>query len=1167
MSSRTFANDALNDALNDASQSSFPHNDKINELQARRENEDKSIPGLDDDADDLDDSSSSYCTALCSLDSEDSEDEMVFTEAPREDASSESSHSEAASETSKISSVTYVPSYECETKAALRPIEETKITVLNLNLTNINSVVAVPDTTPSISQDKLTLMPWDYFRSKNRLTDLKPVQSDRITQPRSAWKTNTLQNEKKCIGEMHRALQGGIRPKQEPTTHQQSFIESHYKVDSGKSILGILKREEVQEQGTGAAKEQAKLSVKAENRNVSANCTSTLTPKLQKSGILPRSHSERILATNNQHASPSLAVPWCRQGVWQSALLPPTPSGGSRKHSNTAENLKGTSSMAAPSADTTTNVRALASSCSEANYMDVLDYTSSVSSCDGDLRSCCTDAGSFQDHKTLACSETSSTECIDVALENHERITRTAKTVPKRQIQLRKREDTQVSDINVFLEVPSPPSRPRDILQRQHSTPAAFRQDSYSDQTDQKQKLQKSLSLDETTGKTKKASCIIKSVLLKRMQHEQNLGTLDVTEQDFGPLKASNNDCLSSSAKEVKTESDPENPSPTPYLTPANLLQNPTLQTFESQPTRSTIKEHISVSSKTQPKLITKHSFNPLICASGRLQKQGSDETTTPHDTKNETLGHNKDSQVTSQSTEEKSKVWNPSAVMSKPASVKTTREDSCPALGVHKLQNVKNQVISSTEKQQKEPEENEDTHCHATPTCKPQDVDESILEKVNPQSPLYNQVKDQGHHSEEPIIPGQSGHLHIQSLSKCKATAPVHVVRDIRSLVKNIYSRSSSEAAQGLKAKNEKPLVQKKTALDRVRLFSSRGNLNSPLKSHDNLLQTRSVKINPVSMPTTNRCAVSRPQHQGHENQTVASQSDAQGSDMNMKQTSRKEIPTPAKHHIVNKLAKKEQHADSNKLRPEKLRNPAEHQGQPQANRLQHRTSIESSDQQESTKLLNETCLSANYVHQTPCLPAGSQNTAGSPSACVLTVAPTPLFSSYLYKPNTLGYQTLATNIGTANYVQGPVFMQTSAHHQPMSTNASAPFMQLLCSSEEAQNATPDIQQCRTFITALGTESTQAHPEMSPRHVLLDPETGHCFYVDMPQLPQRKMLFDPETCQYVEVVLPQQTFSTPVMTPSCAIPFPSLHIPTVYPPHCLSFVQTHPQMLKPPGP
>ncbi|GAA6236137.1 proline-rich basic protein 1-like [Lates japonicus] len=41
------------------------------------------------------------------------------------------------------------------------------------------------------------------------------------------------------------------------------------------------------------------------------------------------------------------------------------------------------------------------------------------------------------------------------------------------------------------------------------------------------------------------------------------------------------------------------------------------------------------------------------------------------------------------------------------------------------------------------------------------------------------------------------------------------------------------------------------------------------------------------------------------------------------------------------------------------------------------------------------------------------------------------------------------------------------------------------------------------------------------PRHLMLDPKSGQCFYVDTPPQPQRKMLLDPETGQFIQVFLP----------------------------------------------
>ncbi|KAM7000589.1 uncharacterized protein LKV04_005418 [Tautogolabrus adspersus] len=85
------------------------------------------------------------------------------------------------------------------------------------------------------------------------------------------------------------------------------------------------------------------------------------------------------------------------------------------------------------------------------------------------------------------------------------------------------------------------------------------------------------------------------------------------------------------------------------------------------------------------------------------------------------------------------------------------------------------------------------------------------------------------------------------------------------------------------------------------------------------------------------------------------------------------------------------------------------------------------------------------------------------------------------------------------------------------------------------------------------GGDSSSLYSESSygqaPRRVLLDPETGKYFYIEVPVQPLRKMLFDPETGQYVEVLIPQQAMSHSGMYPPSAAPYPSLHNPNMYAP------------------
>ncbi|KAG7252403.1 hypothetical protein CRUP_034526 [Coryphaenoides rupestris] len=70
-----------------------------------------------------------------------------------------------------------------------------------------------------------------------------------------------------------------------------------------------------------------------------------------------------------------------------------------------------------------------------------------------------------------------------------------------------------------------------------------------------------------------------------------------------------------------------------------------------------------------------------------------------------------------------------------------------------------------------------------------------------------------------------------------------------------------------------------------------------------------------------------------------------------------------------------------------------------------------------------------------------------------------------------------------------------------------------------------------------------------TPRRMLMDPETGKYFYIEVPVQPLRKMLFDPETGQYVEVLIPQQSMSHSGLYPPTAAPYPSMHNPNMYAP------------------
>ncbi|KAK7141011.1 hypothetical protein R3I93_015227 [Phoxinus phoxinus] len=125
--------------------------------------------------------------------------------------------------------------------------------------------------------------------------------------------------------------------------------------------------------------------------------------------------------------------------------------------------------------------------------------------------------------------EMGSFECVDVAVESKEEFNRGKKTVPKRQIQLLRRNTDETKhkrNSENVLNSPSTSRHSQNNLVRQHSTPAFVKEEVVkevpdSPQNDRKRTLQKSVSLDDGSPKTQMASCIIKSVLSKKMQDAQ----------------------------------------------------------------------------------------------------------------------------------------------------------------------------------------------------------------------------------------------------------------------------------------------------------------------------------------------------------------------------------------------------------------------------------------------------------------------------------------------------------------------------------------------------------------------------------------------------------------------------------------------------------------------
>ncbi|XP_043077993.1 uncharacterized protein prob1 [Puntigrus tetrazona] len=1256
-------------------------------LQQRDERE----SDLEQTDDITDDSASSYYTALCSL-SEYSEalgdtTHTVSTECPAEGGTfeflpcvtpmesitsrsliKETKQSQDCKTLEKTITEVLPDASQCDqdkpssTERALETESKHLLsgtTATNMDLQSVKAAFRNPGQKLGNS-DKLNLSgedslvkPRDYFGGSRTVfhTNIRTAEEHSSPEPILTSNTILITPGRNQYSKGREQEHGGTEPKENHATQKQRPRErlSAPRLERGGHILGHTEKEgEGQGRGVSCRKEQVELSVMSRNRKASANCISTLTASKQESRIPTHCYSERIPATRHQHQLQRLAdtqtlEKQSRQGVWQSRPLSCKLCSSSWQP---ADNTRGSTSMGTKLAEASSKVGGLVnqaqvrSSGSETDYMHVFSSScrpSSQPSADENHNNWADDVLSFKmqmysnTQNTSACSESSSFECVDVALETTDEVNRSLKTVPKRQIQLKRRDTAEAlarENNNQTHQVASTPVRARDIFQRQHSTPAAFNQESHvadqrSVKAERKQRLQKSFSLDESSSKTQMASCIITNVLSKKMQHEQNLRTLDVPDKAFASVKVINrttttDECTYLSGKDAYTET-------------SKLNQSATLKK-ESQRERSPFQKHGLVSSKTQPKLLSKHGFNPLLNATGRSEAQGSStEITDPSENeKAEKLSPREEvfrlpnlspgGKLSCDSA--KGRAWNSSAAtnvaMSTQSSEKITSEECHTVQGIRKQHN--STLSNVLEKQEQQAGTMESTLSPTNIACLISDLEAKTVDNTVQQADESSVGKAQESDREEVKSPGQSAIPGMQSQGKLKAMAPVHVVRDMRSLVKNTYNmsfKSTGEPGHGIdgsaplfqpsvhnlsnnkgegKGKGcrpeEKPLVRKVApplSLDRRRDHSAtRGCSTKVMPSVESNDKTHSVgftKVSPISITKANSCALSKPS-ETQDSQVGMSKPDVVVSETNLKPKNRTDLALHAKEEAsTDKPTKgdlnKEEHemtTSSDKLFPVAL---------------QYCSPTTSSELQDYGRIISD-------GPQTPCLPPRSQSSVGPLSACILTVASTPMVPSYYYKPSPVGYQTISPHIGAVHgYVQGPVMFQTPLYNQPAASNSHTPLMRSLSEdgktlvqptdglTSQAQNgeaglkiSSPESQHNTIFVAPMSAEARLGgtgvlYPEaggsvaagQTPRQLLLDPETGRYFYVDVPQLPQRKMLFDPETCQYVEVLLPQQTLPSAVLPTPCAIPFASLHIPPMYTPQCLPYVQSHPQVIPPPEP
>lgn len=886
---------------------------------------------------------------------------------------------------------------------------------------------------------------------------------------------------------------------------------------------------------------------------------------------------------------------------------------------------------------TLVNLAQVRSSCSEAEYLHVFSSTCRPSyqpSADASHNNWTDDVLSFKmqmDSKTQKASAfiESSIECIDVAVETIEEINQGLKTVPKRQIQLKRRDMAESharDNDNETRQLPQTPLRTRDIFQRQHSMPAAFHQelhmaDQTSVQAERKQRLQKSFSLDETSGKTKMASCMLTSVLSKKMQHEQNLRSMDSTDASINVNSKTADYCLHLSGKDAHAEMTKPKQSA--------FFQNASLNTE-----CSSFQQYNIVNSKIQPKPFSKHSFNPLLTGIERSEFHGSSTeitVTSENEKEEKAIPREEATQLPNLSPEAmlscdsaKGRTWNLSAAtsvaISPIPSVKTTPEECHMGQRTHKQPNVTQNLTHLLDKQEIQGGCKESTLRPTNIVCLISDLEANTVDAV----PLDDEggiKKEQESNREQVKLTSVGG----QGQRKLKAMAPVHVVRDMRSLVKNTYNlpfKGPAESTHGgsrnaplfqpytpnqnnnrdeekgeVYRQDEKPVVRKVTpplSPDKIRNMASHHSIprgsstkaNPPVESKDKIHTVGFTKVSPTK---ANHCRMSKPPWT-QSSQFGFCKGDVTGNDTNLKPTNRKDLPQQTKEEKPSEVPTKGELNKAGQETGSDNAQPSRFHSVPVA--LPYYSSKVSVEQQDHAKMIRDD-------HQTPCLPPRSQNSVGPLSGCVLTIASTPMVPSCYYNANPLGYQTISPQIGAVHsYVQGPLLFQTPLFNQPPVSNSHSPLLGSLseegkmlgqqfptdASTNHAENEesmpSPESIQNTIFVAPLSAEARLRGagvlgPEAGgsiaagqhPCQLLLDPETGHCFYVDMTQLQQRKILFDPQTCQFVEVLLPQQTLTSATLSPPCSIPFASMHVPPMYIPHYLPYVQTHPQVFQPPAP
>ncbi|KAG9346821.1 hypothetical protein JZ751_007167 [Albula glossodonta] len=784
-------------------------------------------------------------------------------------------------------------------------------------------------------------------------------------------------------------------------------------------------------------------------------------------------------------------------------------------------------------------------------------------------------------------------ECVDVALESREEVQRGAgpKTVPKRQIQLRRcnTDDSQASESGEFAAQTSPPQhrKPKSIYLRQHSTPATVQEGSYkagaiSPAGSRKQRLQKSLSLDETSTKTKMASSLIKNVLSKKMQSELQIQQHQSQEGDISPSQPTP---VRETQKTKVSHS---------YLC-SNLPLGRRWST-ESQPHQAdsdsqgrSLQQHERLSAKTHLKPFRKHSFSAFQSATER--------PTDSHSNRAERLGLQPETWEKLITGEwgrqlaggEPSEICpGDSAKVSAGSTTNTqaktsgAKEDRQAIPRIHKQRSLflpepPKIALASCAKEEKK----------GNSTCLPPDLEIGVVaEAVRPRSDEIPAGKEIQGGRGEAKWEGETRNR--EDSERGLALAPLHRVRDMRKLVKSTYNlsfNSNDAVAPGhrhmFREQGDKPFV----ALRQGAVIGIKNNKFGPGwsgKKHPEK-KMQASKCTSVIAPAEESCTLCvGPSCHGNVRILPLSHDkkpSAQPIEVNTHSLLEPAPRLPKVPHNTQKL----------QVKTTSAKKPAVTTGyNHQLTKLTQATECclpksamlpTSNCKEQLQKPREQTVASTNKHQQVPvatvaapaCFQAVSfqapnpgpvQVPAPQPIPCLPIQASCPALLVQPHSEETRQPLPDQLRDGHGAPHHSPPQPPELPEGEPERGRSRSPHR----SPQEVQPPYPcSTQEPTSMLTTelagkvAGTiKSDGLSFGQSSRRLLLDPETGTCFYMEVPVQPQRKVLFDPESGQYMEIFVPPSAMYPPSITPC---PYPYLPSPGFYAPQYLPYsIVTFPQ-------